>query len=190
MPKPSRPIPALNGSAILAELLPRIVTVPRPVVLVDGRSGAGKSTFAGQLARALGAQLVRLDDIYPGWGGLEAGSRRVSETILAEHNPGWQRWDWVRDRPAEWYGIDPNSPLVVEGCGALSAANRAHATWGIWIDLDDDTRLHRTVLRDGLAFEQYRKSWADQETVFAERENPRQRADTIIDGHQLTADVP
>ncbi len=51
---------------------------PRPVVLIDGRSGAGKTTLARDLAPMLGAQLVSLDDIYPGWAGLEAGSAAVA----------------------------------------------------------------------------------------------------------------
>jgi uridine kinase len=48
------------------------------LVLVDGPSGSGKSTLADALVRdgdpaALlppGAQLLRLDDVYPGWDGL------------------------------------------------------------------------------------------------------------------------
>ena len=61
----------------------------RPVVLIDGRSGAGKTTLARELAPLLGAQLVSLDDLYPGWGGLEAGSAAVHETVLRDRDPGW-----------------------------------------------------------------------------------------------------
>ncbi len=44
-------------------------------ILIDGRSGSGKT----ELARAIvddwpGAQLVRLDEVYPGWHGLAAAS--------------------------------------------------------------------------------------------------------------------
>ena len=46
----------------------------RPYVIgVDGPSGAGKTRLAEQLADTLdGAGVVHLDDLYPGWDGLEA----------------------------------------------------------------------------------------------------------------------
>ncbi len=40
------------------------------ITLVDGRSGSGKTTFATELAEREGAQLLSLDDVYPGWDGL------------------------------------------------------------------------------------------------------------------------
>jgi hypothetical protein len=55
----------------------------RPVVLLDGRSGTGKTTLAGVLAGRLGAQLVHLDDLYPGWDGLRAASEAVVAEVLA-----------------------------------------------------------------------------------------------------------
>ncbi|MEO8095730.1 MAG: hypothetical protein ABI632_12485, partial [Pseudolysinimonas sp.] len=54
--------------SLLAQLA--IASGPRPVVLIDGRSGAGKTTLARELAPLVGAQLVSLDDVYPGWDGL------------------------------------------------------------------------------------------------------------------------
>src|SRR4051794_36675475 len=90
----------------------QIRSAPRPVVLIDGRSGAGKSTLAAELAPLLDAQLVSLDDLYPGWGGLEAGSAAVYETVLRDRDPGWTRWDWASAREAEWHPLDPDRPLV------------------------------------------------------------------------------
>ena len=46
------------------------------VLLIDGRSGSGKTELARAVVAGVPeAQLVRLDDLYPGWGGLEEGSR-------------------------------------------------------------------------------------------------------------------
>ena len=96
----------------------------RRVVLIDGRSGAGKTVLAEALAPRLDAQLVSLDDLYPGWEGLEAGSEAVHETVLRARDPGWTRWDWTSSRPAEWDPLDPDRALVIEGCGALSRTPR------------------------------------------------------------------
>ncbi|MEP6843588.1 MAG: ATP-binding protein [Pseudolysinimonas sp.] len=152
----------------------------RAVVLVDGRSGAGKTVLAESLAPRLDAQLVSLDDIYPGWEGLEAGSEAVHETVLRARAPGWTRWDWAAARRAEWHPVDPDRAVVIEGCGALSGANRALATCGIWIELDAADRRRRSSERDDGRFDAYWDRWAAQEDAFIRREHPRDLADRIL----------
>ena len=153
----------------------------RPVVLIDGRSGAGKSTLARGLAPLLGAQLVSLDDIYPGWDGLEAGSAAVAETVLRNRDPGWRRWDWASGEPAEWHPVDPAAPIVIEGCGALSRANRSLATFGIWVEVPAAERRRRALEREP-DFAPHWSHWAAQERAHAARENPRALADVVIAG--------
>jgi cytidylate kinase len=153
---------------------------PRPVVLIDGRSGAGKTTLARDLAPLLGAQLVSLDDIYPGWHGLAAGSAAVHETILRDRDPGWRRWDWDVRAPAEWHPVDAAAPIVIEGCGALSRAARDLATFGIWVDASDAERRRRALEREP-GFAAHWDRWAAQENAFAAREHPRSVADAIVE---------
>ncbi len=157
--------------------LHRVASDPRPVLLIDGRSGSGKTTLGESVAPALGAQLVRLDDIYPGWGGLAAASEHVHEFVLAPRHPRWQRWDWATDRPGEWHELDPALPLVVEGVGALTRANRALATFAVWIERDADTRKRLALARDGALFAAHWDAWAAQEDAFIAREDPRSVAD-------------
>lgn len=166
----------------------------RAVVLIDGRSGSGKSTLARALVAAWpAAQLVRLDDVYPGWDGLEAASLQVAERMLAVPSdtagpsaagasaPAWQRWDWLAGVPAEWHAIDPGRPLVIEGSGALSRRNRELATFGIWVHLDEGTRRARALERDGRAYLPHWDRWAAQELAFVERERPDRLADLVVD---------
>ncbi len=152
----------------------------RAVVLIDGRSGAGKSVLAESLAPRLDAQLVSLDELYPGWEGLQAGSDAVHRTVLRARAPGWTRWDWAGARPAEWHPLDPGRAVVVEGCGALSRASRPLATFGIWVELDAGERRRRSSERDHGRFDRYWQVWAAQEDAFIARERPRELADRVL----------
>ena len=156
-------------------------------MLIGGRSGAGKSVLARALADEWpDAALIRLDDVYPGWDGLEAGSQHIRDEVLtplADGRPAkWQRWDWAAGKPAEWHDVDSTKPLIIEGCGALSRANRALASFGVWVELDPAARKSRALARDGAAYAPYWERWAAQEELFIERERPEALADVIVDG--------
>lgn len=152
-----------------------------PVLLIDGRSGSGKTELASAIARDNPhAELLRLDNVYPGWSGLERGSAHVHSVVLTEHR--WQRWDWLTSESSEWHDLDPNRPLIIEGCGALSAANRSLANFGVWVEFDDTGRKRRAVERDGEKFLPHWDAWALQEDSFIERECPSALADLIVDG--------
>jgi uridine kinase len=167
-----------------------------PVVLVDGGSGSGKSTLARSLVARWTetrpgetASLVRLDDMYPGWDGLEDAARRLTDDVLAPLAAGeparWRRWDWEAGAPAEWHSVDPGAALVVEGSGALSRASRALADLGVWVELDAAERRRRAIARDGEVYEPHWDRWAAQEDRFVARENPDDVADVMIDGRTI-----
>ena len=148
-------------------------------ILIDGRSGSGKTELARSIAAHWPeAQLVRLDDLYPGWDGLDAGSV-VVPAILTDHR--WRAWDWSADRPGAWHELDPARPILVEGVGALSRASRPLADLTLWVELDDATRKRRALARDGDTYAPHWDRWAEQEERFIARENPRALADVIVD---------
>ena len=151
----------------------------RPIVLIDGRSGSGKSELASAVARRLLAEVVRLDALYPGWDGLEAGSAAVREII---ESGTWQRWNWRTNEPAERHALGTEWPLVIEGSGCLSRANRDLATFGVWVELDEPTRKERALARDGAMYEPHWDTWAAQEQTFFDRERPDLVADVIVRG--------
>lgn len=176
----------MPADEVLVESIARVILADsrRPVVLIDGGSGSGKSTLAASLADRLGAELVRLDDLYPGWDGLEAGSRAVGADLLGAHR--WRRWDWDLGAPAEVHDVDPGRGLVVEGSGSLSARNRALATFGIWVELAEHARKARALARDGDAFAPHWDRWSEQERAFYARERPDLLADLVLDGAAIT----
>lgn len=155
---------------------------PRAALLVDGRSGSGKT----ELARAIvdgwpEAQLLRMDDLYPGWTGLAAGASALPSVLAAGR---WQRWDWAAASFAEEHTIDPMRPLVVEGVGALTRASRRLAALAVWIETDDALRRTRALSRDAY-FAPHWEAWAAQEIELIEREHPQRLADAVLPGDDV-----
>lgn len=165
----------------------------RPVVLIDGGSGSGKSTLADALVPILQAssgqpwQLVH-DDFYPGWAGLSAAWTLIPDHILARHDPGYTRWDWSANAPGTRRELDPDEPLLLECCGALTPATAAMATTRIWCHLDAETRKQRALGRDGEVFARHWAMWAVQEELHWLRHHPRRLADIVID--ERTSEPP
>lgn len=165
------------------------------VILIDGPSGAGKSTVADRILDAwpstagptrVRPTLIRLDDIYPGWNGLAAASAHLTEHVLRPFRAGlpgaWRRYDWGADAPAEWHPVDQAVPLVVEGCGTLSAANTGLSDVRIWLTADDEERKQRALARDGEAFRSHWDQWQAEWQGFLVREEPGRWATIELDG--------
>ncbi|MFD5214770.1 hypothetical protein [Microbacterium sp. NPDC058345] len=165
------------------------VSASNPVVLIDGRSGAGKSSLAARLRRDWPlqgrVQLVALDSLYPGWDGLERGAEIARESILIPHGRGslgtWHRWDWQREAEAEAHAVDPALGVIVEGCGILTPSSARLADVTVWVDGAAETRRRRALDRDGDTFRAHWDRWARQEDAHIEKHRPVQLADVRVD---------
>lgn len=157
----------------------------RFVLLVDGGSGAGKTTIARQLADHLHRQLptlqlVSLDDCYPGWEGLAAGAAMIPGMLRAE-DPGHPTWDWSTSTTSGWVPLDPVAPIIIEGCGALTPTNRALASAGLWVELDPVSRKKQALDRDGEGYRPWWDLWAAQERAHWLAHRPWTLADLTLD---------
>ncbi len=170
--------PTIGREIDPAPLLEHLAAGPQPwVLLIDGRSGAGKTVLARRLAAETGATLVSLDEVYPGWDGLAAGAAAVPGIV---REGTWRRWDWAAD---DWGGtasVDRTGSLIVEGCGAISRASRPLADHAWWLDRDDEERKLRALGRDGDAYAPHWDRWAAQEEAFSAAERPRELADLVV----------
>jgi energy-coupling factor transporter ATP-binding protein EcfA2 len=164
------------------------VAASNPVVLIDGRSGAGKSSLARMLVAhwplAGRVQLIALDSLYPGWDGLEAGVETAREQILVPHARGligvWQRWDWQLDQPAEAHAVDPSLPLIVEGAGLLTPSTARLGDIRLWLESPVVSRRHRALTRDGDTYRPHWERWARQEQRHVEEDEPMRFATHVI----------
>lgn len=145
----------------------------RLTVLVDGPSGAGKTTFAEAVALRAGLRVVHLDDFYPGWAGLAEASRMVVDHVLHPVAPGFRRWDWTVGQPAGWVPLDPAESVIIEGVGAITGASIAAAgalgeVLTVRISAPAPVRRERALKRDA-GYGPFWETWARQEELhFAE----------------------
>jgi uridine kinase len=180
---------AAADEAVAAALLAISRAQPRcgttTVVAIDGPSGAGKTVFAAALAERLpGAQLLHMDDLYPGWDGLDQAVADLHDQVLAPLARGeraaYRRWDWEHDRYAGWQDLPATNLLLVEGVGAGASPGAEHESVLIWLEADRDVRLQRGIDRDGESYLPYWQRWAAQEEALFAADGTRNRADLIV----------
>ena len=185
-------------AAITKQVVSLVDKNPTPIVLIDGRAASGKSSLAAALKNQLfkeleqAPRLIHMDDLYPGWEGLIAGSHYLNQQILQPLKLGktssWQLWDWEKaqrgrsDEPGNgWREFAGGTPLIVEGCGSLSRVSAELADYRVWIETEQQVRHQRWLDRDGEKFNEFWHIWAAQEDEFYQQEKSMQLADLVIE---------
>lgn len=155
------------------------------VIAIDGRAGSGKTTLAGQLAERVAAPIVQLEQLYPGWDGLQAGIDLLVEAVLVPLSAGEiaqvPRYDWLASRFGEPWPLEHPELLIVEGVGAGARKAASFASVLVWLELDADRRKERAMARDGAVFAPHWTRWAAQEDVLLAREQTPARADLVVE---------
>ncbi|HEX6685933.1 MAG TPA: hypothetical protein VF062_24365 [Candidatus Limnocylindrales bacterium] len=154
------------------------------LVLVDGHSGAGKTTFAVALRRSVGGELVHTDDLLDGWSDQftywEGLVRNVFEPIAAGRAGGYRRYDWIKEEFAEWVPVKASPILIVEGVGAARAQGRALASLTIFVDAPRAMREARSLARDGPAMQEQLAIWRKREELHFGADATAWCADVVI----------
>nr|WP_254456314.1 chorismate-binding protein [Paeniglutamicibacter quisquiliarum] len=159
------------------------------VLGIDGRSGAGKSTLAAELATALRRHrevaLFHLEDIYPGWDGLQAGTHSYVTDVLAPLSRGeaadWTGWDWAAGAPGPRATLAPAPVVIIEGVGAGCAAARGLLDALVWVQVPDETRKSRALERDGEVFAAHWDRWAAQEGTYLDADDVPGHANVTVE---------
>ena len=175
---------------------------PSPIILVDGRTGSGKTTFAAALQNRLfqkgesAPRVIHMDDLYEGWDGLQAGVdyliRQILNPLSRREGASWQEYDWaavdeakpdkVGARTGAWREFRGGTPLIIEGVGSLSRVAAEQADVTIWLEADQAVRQARIAARgaEGDGDGSWFAMWTAQEADFYAREKSDEIADLTI----------
>ncbi|MFM6974530.1 MAG: hypothetical protein ACKOXM_05300 [Agromyces sp.] len=152
----------------------------RRIIVIDGRSGAGKTELARQLAQRIpGAWVLHLDDIYPGWSGLEVTSHSLPRILRSR---SWQSWDWSGNQPGSRRTVPAGRVLIIEGSGAATLTLRAWASVTVWLESPGRERHRRAIARDGELFAPHWGVWAAQEERHVRAHRPQLQAGIRVRG--------
>ncbi|WP_328936418.1 hypothetical protein OG288_01365 [Streptomyces tauricus] len=166
-----RVVTLLGAVRQLRDASPDVMGRPR-VIAIDGRGGAGKTTLAEQLCKAVpNSAVVHTDDIawnhaYFDWGSL------LVENILQP----LRRGEAVDFRPEAW--ITHNRPgsiavpagvdfIWVEGTGIIREELAPWLDASVWIQGDLDEQERVSAVRDGDSPEQLEQPWARATMIVA-----------------------
>ncbi|MFF4906702.1 uridine kinase family protein [Streptomyces sp. NPDC001260] len=170
----------------LASLLRRLPPSCGPVRLVgvDGHAGSGKTTFAGQLARALGdAPVLHLDDIathdelFDWTGRLRA---EVIDPLRRGETAHYAPYDWRARRLTAPRALPPAPVILVEGVGAGRRALRPHLARLLWMELPHEDSWARGRLRDGEEQREFWAAWVRAERRHFAEDPSRPFADLLV----------
>lgn len=185
------------GSPPLSRAPP--VADPRPVIIaVDGRSGAGKTTVALELAALLRrhrtVSLFHLEDIYPGWDGLADGVGSYVSSVLEPLHRGlpaqWTAWDWAGKHDGDSRTTAVADVVLVEGVGAAHASARPYLDAVVWVEAAAAERKQRALARDGDTYAPFWDRWAEQEDRLLAGDAVAAVADIVVDGTNGVAAAP
>ena len=156
------------------------------IIGIDGRSGSGKTRLSELLelslsAEGIGVRVLNLDSIYPGWDGLEEGTKawqEISRNLCKGKPASYREWDWHADAPGPEHTIDPAQETVIicEGVGAITVTCDVR----IVVKAPDELRYRRAIARDGETYRPHWERWAAQEeALFAAYSATYAQADII-----------
>ena len=143
-------------------------TDKRPVIAIDGRAGAGKTTLAEHLSAALSLKYkvhtLHMDDLYNGWEGAFDHHLTDSLTYAVSAHQKSEKYslatfNWTLKRFNSAIEIPQAELLILEGVGSSQTSIRPYLVASIWIDIDADAGLARVLNRDGEAISAHMQNW-------------------------------
>jgi len=183
------------GRNTAAELAAEIMTRPprsgrSRIVAIDGQSGAGKTTFAAELATALlelgaSVDVVHTDDLLDGWDDQFTFWERLQSSVLEPLQSGeagrYHRYDWIAERFEDEVTIVHIADVVIiEGVSTGRAAMRQRADRTVFLGVPDALAWERLKARDPAEAMPFLRVWKERETRHYAADHTAELADVLI----------
>jgi uridine kinase len=155
------------------------------VVAVDGRGGSGKTTFAKNIAHALGAPIVHTDDVAWHHSFFDWWPLLIDHILLpfkAGQSVTWTPEAWTAKGRSGAIVVPAAPVLVVEGVSASRLELSDYIDLAVWVETDSQVAQMRCFERDGPEIKDFWFEWQASEVPLLERDKPWERADLIVDG--------
>lgn len=187
----------------------------RILVAIDGRTGAGKTSFGHELAEQLAAAgltvfRASLDDFKRPWADRHLYDRETGEgyyrnafdydavtRLLLEPFCDWASEGVALcsidpitqvDHSATRVSVPDDAVLIVDGVFAFRDEIDHWWTLRVWLDVDPELSLARGIARDGEpALAVHRDRYGVAEAVYLAEVGPVSRADVVIDNASFAA---
>lgn len=156
------------------------------VIAIDGPAGSGKTTLAHRLSEYRSAQILHMDDLYPGWEGLRPSGgivHRILSTLEQGAVAEYQKYDWHAGAYREERAVHPQGTLIIEGVGSVRPEYQNLLSLIVMVtEVNPKERIRRGLARDGIESELHWRNWMEEESQLHQETNLEQIADIIVDG--------
>ena len=165
------------------------------LIAIDGRCGSGKTTLAGDLARACGGTVVHMDDFYlpfnqrkPGWmeqiGGNMDFARLRSQVLQPLRNgcqAGYRPFLCQTGCYGEEILLQPGGLIILEGTYSHHPALKVEFDGRIFLTCSAEEQKQRLMEREGERFARFQEIWIPLEERYFAAYQIRERADLVLD---------
>lgn len=182
-------------------LIERLLNLEKPAIIaISGFGGAGKSTFANLLGKAVNAPVICVDHFgidrtiedYTHWKGMDFV--RLEKEILVpfcegENSVSYGHWDHGANSIVKKMEVAHQGLLIIEGVGLLRPELLKYFAYKIWIDCPQDIANARGKKRDREVHknpqdEKWDGPWERNDTEYFEKFKPNEVADLVISNHE------